>query len=78
MHLKPDVRKRVWKTARRLDAAIVATIDCGRKPRTMCACIVYLALQRERVNVHKKTVAQACAVCPQTLDKVLAQVAGVI
>lgn len=65
-------RKRVWKCATQLTNDLQGLMDCGRKPRTLCAGIVWTSLQRQGIDVPKKTVSEACAVCQQTLDKVAA------
>jgi transcription initiation factor TFIIIB Brf1 subunit/transcription initiation factor TFIIB len=70
LRLPPETRKRVWRDARALDAVLL--MDCGRKPRTLCSGILFLAAERH--GVAKKDVAEACDVCQQTLDKVVAQI----
>lgn len=76
LRLAPGLRKRVWRTAHALDEELVHVLDCGRKPRTLCSGMVYVALQREGVTcVGKKEVTEACGVCLQTLDKVVSQIA---
>lgn len=73
--LDAEARRRVWRTAHQLDEALVDMMDCGRKPRTICAGIVFLAAQQVAAGaVTKKHVTTACGVCQQTLDKVVAQI----
>lgn len=73
LRLPPDQRKRVWRTAHALDESMVTRLDCGRKPRTICSGLLYIACQREGVEaVTKKHVMDACDVCQQTLDKIVA------
>jgi len=75
LRLAAEVRKRVWRAAHQLDEALVGAMDCGRKPRTICSGILFLAAQQERVaGVGKKEITEACGVCQQTLDKVVAQI----
>lgn len=69
-----DTRKSVWRVAHKLDETLVHAMDCGRKPRTVCAGVLWLATQQAGVKATKKDVAKACAVCTQTLDKVVAQI----
>lgn len=79
LRLAPEVRKRVWRAAHQMDEALVDIMDCGRKPRTICSGILYLAAQQERVTgVGKKEITEACSVCQQTLDKVVAQITAQI
>lgn len=72
LRLPPDVRKRVWSTAAALGRNLGDLEDCGRKPRTLCGGMLWVALRRLGVDVSKKRVSEACAVCQQTLDKVAA------
>lgn len=74
LRLPPADRKRVWRAATHLDERLVHAMDCGRKPRTICSGLLYLATRQEAPHVTKKSVAEACSVCQQTLDKVVAQV----
>lgn len=77
LRLPADQRKRVWRASHQLDEALAHAMDCGRKPRTLCSGILYLALQQEGITaVGKKEVTAACAVCQQTLDKVVQQMRG--
>ena len=71
-------RKRVWRCATELTEDLQGLMDCGRKPRTLCAGVVWTALQRLGVAVPKKTVSEACSVCQQTLDKVASQIADAV
>lgn len=73
--LRPDDRRRVWRAAQAMDGRLSRLMDCGRKPRTICSGLLWVALQDEAVaGVAKKDVTAACAVCQQTLDKVVAQI----
>lgn len=72
--LRAEQRKGVWRAAHQLDEVLVDTMDCGRKPRTICSGILFVAAQQEGVAVGKKEVTEACCVCQQTLDKVVAQI----
>jgi transcription initiation factor TFIIB len=74
LRLQPPERKRVWRAATQLDEQLVHAMDCGRKPRTICSGLLYLATRQEAGHVTKKSVAEACSVCQQTLDKVVAQI----
>ena len=75
LDLPRDQRKRVWRAAHMLDQSLEGLMDCGRKPRTICSGILYVALQQEGIaTVTKKHVTDACAVCQQTLDKVVAHI----
>lgn len=75
LRLPPDQRKRVWRAAQRLDRAVQSLVDCGKKPRTICSGVLYLALQQEGVaSVTKKHITEACSVCQQTLDKAVAHI----
>lgn len=67
-------RRRVWRAAHQLDEALLDAMDCGRKPRTICSGILYVAARQEGVDCGKKHVVEACRVCQQTLDKVVAQI----
>lgn len=70
-------RKEVWRAATRLAGRLEHVMDCGRKPKTLCCGIVYLACQAAmpaRAVVAKKDVAAACGVCQQTLDKIVAYI----
>lgn len=78
LRLPSDQRRRMWRAAHQLDEALVDCMDCGRKPRTICSGILFLAAQREHVPVSKRDITQACAVCQQTLDKVVTQIRGVL
>lgn len=79
LKLSADQRKRVWRTASSLDRLLQGRFDCGRKPRTICSGIVWVALQREGIDhVTKKHVTDACAVCQQTLDKVVAHIRATV
>ena len=70
--LAPGGRKDVWRSATRLLDTLEHAMDSGRKPRTLCAGIVYLACLGR--GVTKKEVATACGVCPQTVDKIVAYI----
>lgn len=73
--LATDDRRRVWRAAQALDGRLSRLMDCGRKPRTICSGLLWVAVQDEAVGgVGKKDVTAACAVCQQTLDKVTAQI----
>lgn len=73
--LPPEHRRRVWRAAHQLDETLMNTMDCGRKPRTICSGILYVAAQQENVTcIGKKEITDACDVCQQTLDKVVAQI----
>jgi transcription initiation factor TFIIIB Brf1 subunit/transcription initiation factor TFIIB len=75
LRLAPDLRRRAWRAAHQLDESLVDVMDCGRKPRTICSGILFVAAQQERIpGVGKKEITEACAVCQQTLDKVVAQI----
>lgn len=66
-------RGRVWGTAHRL-AETLAAADCGRKPRTVCCGLLWLAVADVgAAGVTKQQVCDACDVCPPTLDKVAQQ-----
>lgn len=65
-------RKALWRTAHRLDEQLSASMDCGRKPKTLCSGVMWLAAHQEGIAVDKKDVAAACLVCPQTVDKIAA------
>ena len=67
-------RKAVWRAAHQLDEVLMDGMDCGRKPRTICSGILFVAAQQEGVAVGKKDITEACSVCQQTLDKVVAQI----
>lgn len=75
LRLPAEQRRRVWRTAHQLDEAVLDAMDCGRKPRTICSGILYVAARQEGVDaVGKKEITEACNVCQQTLDKVVAQI----
>lgn len=75
LRLPPDQRKRVWRAAQALDRSVQSLVDCGKKPRTICSGILFLALQQEGIaTVTKKHITEACSVCQQTLDKVVAHI----
>lgn len=75
LSLKAEDRRRVWRAAQAMDGRLSRLMDCGRKPRTICSGLLWVALQDEAVaGVAKKDVTAACAVCQQTLDKVVAQI----
>lgn len=76
LHLPSEDRKRVWKTAMDLCDILGAQglVDSGRKPRTLCGGVVWVALRVQSVDVSKKDVSEACDVCQQTLDKAAALV----
>lgn len=63
-------RKDAWRAAMRLLDRLEDAMDSGRKPRTLCAGVVYLAACAHEVT--KKQVAAACGVCSQTVDKIVA------
>lgn len=69
-------RKEVWRAATALASRLEHVMDCGRKPKTLCCGIVYLACQSAlpAKAVAKKEVAAACGVCQQTLDKIVAYI----
>lgn len=74
LRLPTDQRRRVWRVAHALDESLVDLMDCGRKPRTICSGILYMAVQQEGIaSVTKKDITEACSVCQQTLDKVVTQ-----
>lgn len=74
LRLPADQRRRVWRAAHALDESLVDLMDCGRKPRTICSGILYMAVQQEAIaGVTKKDITEACSVCQQTLDKVVTQ-----
>jgi hypothetical protein len=73
LRLPPEERRRVWRAAHQLDEALVDLMDSGRKPRTLCSGLLWLALQQENIaSVGKREVTEACSVCQQTLDKAVA------
>ncbi len=79
--LDASARKEVWRLAMRLLDRLGHVMDCGRKPKTLCCGIVYLAAQQHlaaqqssQKKVAKKDVAAACGVCQQTLDKIVAYI----
>lgn len=75
LRLEAGARRRVWRAAQALDGRLSRLMDCGRKPRTICSGLLWVALQDEEVpGVVKKDVTVACSVCQQTLDKVVAQI----
>ena len=74
LRLDPAIRKRVWRAAQALDGRVSRLMDCGRKPRTICSGLLWVAVQDEAVGLSKKDVTAACDVCQQTLDKVVAQI----
>ena len=74
LRLAPEERKRVWRAASQLDEQLVDLLDCGRKPRTICSGLLYLACLAEKSRVGKPDIAGACGVCQQTLDKVVAHI----
>lgn len=75
--LRAADRRLMWREAHQLDEALVDAMDCGRKPRTICSGILYLAAQRLGIHtLGKKEITEACNVCQQTLDKVVAQIRG--
>lgn len=77
--LGPEVRRAVWRAAHALDESLVGIMDCGRKPRTICSGVLFLAAQQTPgAAVTKKHVTAACEVCQQTLDKVVAQIRGML
>lgn len=74
LRLPAEQRRRAWRSAHQMDEALIETMDCGRKPRTISCGILYLAMRAENIDVGKKAVAEACDVCQQTLDKVANQI----
>ena len=72
MDLVPVDRKRLWRAARRMMERLGDAMDCGRKPRSLCCGVLYLAAGEEGIAASKDDVAAACEVCIQTLDKVVA------
>lgn len=72
LRLAAAQRKALWRTAHRLDEQLSACMDCGRKPKTLCSGVMWLAAHQEGIAVDKKDVAAACLVCPQTVDKIAA------
>lgn len=75
LRLPRDQRTRLWRAAHRLDEELSASLDSGRKPRTLCSGVLWLAAQVERLDIDKRDLAAACAVCPQTMDKMAASLA---
>lgn len=71
-------RKRAWRASQALAGRLRELLDCGRKPRTICSGLLYVAMQDEGIATSKKEVTEACAVCQQTLDKVVAQIRGMM
>lgn len=73
LRLDPPDRKRVWRHTQLVHDRV--PLDCGRKPRTLCAGILFLAVRAAAAELarvpSKKDVMDACAVCQQTLDKVV-------
>lgn len=69
-------RRDVWRAAQHLDEVLSRALDCGRKPRTICSGLLFVAAQHAAVPLDKKAVAAECEVCQQTLDKVVAQIRG--
>lgn len=78
LSLAAPERKRAWRASQALAGRLRELLDCGRKPRTICAGLVYVAMQDEGLAASKKEVTEACAVCQQTLDKVVAQIRGML
>lgn len=76
--LDPTDRKRAWRASQALAGRLRSLLDCGRKPRTICSGLLYVAMQDEGIATSKKDVTEACAVCQQTLDKVVAQIRGMM
>lgn len=71
--LEREERRKLWREAHQLDELCVRRVDCGRKPRTICSGILWLAVERTGVAVTKRQVSDSCRVCQQTLDKVVNQ-----
>lgn len=78
LRLDHGARKRVWRAAQAIDGKLRGGMDCGRKPRTICSGILFVALQDEAVSISKKDFTAACSVCQQTLDKVVEQIRAVL
>lgn len=72
--LAAERRREVWAEANRLEERLRRGLDCGRKPRTLTAGLLYVAAKRRSVPLTRKHVAEACQMCQQTLDKVVAQI----
>lgn len=78
LSLAPPERKRAWRASQALAGRLRELLDCGRKPRTICSGLLYVAMQDEGIPASKKDVTDACAVCQQTLDKVVAQIRSML
>ena len=73
LRLDPAVRKRMWRAAHRLDERLAEMLDCGRKPKSLCSGVLFLAAELEGIDgVGKKDIAAACCVNQQTVVNVVA------
>lgn len=78
--LRVDVgcRKALKRGAHRLDAALRGHLDTGRKPATVCGGLLYIAARAEGVALSKRTVVEACQICQQTLDRMVAEMSAIM
>jgi transcription initiation factor TFIIIB Brf1 subunit/transcription initiation factor TFIIB len=71
-------RKAVKRTSHRLSDSLAGKLDTGRKPATICSGLLYISLQKENICLPKKAVLDACGICQQTLDRVVAEITEVL
>lgn len=76
LRLPVEVRKRMWRAAHRLDERLVETMDCGRKPKSLCSGVLFLAASHEGLDsqIGKREIATACSVNQQTIVNVVAHI----
>jgi transcription initiation factor TFIIIB Brf1 subunit/transcription initiation factor TFIIB len=67
-------RRAIKRAAHMLDEQLLASLDCSRAPRTICSAVLWLAAARAGVALSKRTVAGACGVCVQSIEKCLADI----
>jgi transcription initiation factor TFIIB len=78
LSLPRDQHLRARSAAHKLNDRLVDLMDSGRKPRTICSGLLFVALQSEHIDVNKVEFAKTCNVCTQTLDKVVPQILNLL